>query len=60
MKVQIAENFAGTITHVIWSFVFVNYFDYGVIGTGFAGVLTNLLILVGNKATYGRHKIRNG
>jgi len=44
MQVQIL----GSLTHLLWCYIYIIYFKFSLIGCGFAQASTNLVILIGN------------
>jgi Na+-driven multidrug efflux pump len=40
--------FVGTVLHVVWNYMLVNYYELGLVGSGIATFLTNLFILCCN------------
>lgn len=45
-QLQMHSLFISTPIHVIWNYILVNKYELGVIGTGLAGLFTNLCSLV--------------
>ena len=44
-----------SVLHVLWNYIFVMKLKLGVVGSGFASVITNFLILAGN-VVFTRYK----
>lgn len=47
-KAQMNSQFAGTILHVLFNYIFVVFLQFGIVGTGAANFCTNFFLLVAN------------